>query len=1313
MGVVYLARDPFIEREVAIKLLRAIDDDDAQERFQREIRIAGALSHPNIVRIYDAGAHDGQPFVAMEYVNGQTLAEMIKAGVPLELNRKIEMLLDLADGLGYAHKRGVIHRDIKPSNLIIDDHGALKILDFGIARLSDAGRTSLSAVGTPSYMAPEQILGHTVDARCDLFSFGVVVYELVAYRQPFTGDTEHSVYHRILNTEPSALSEVAPGTPASLDAFIRTALAKQPDHRFQTAKALGDDLRAIRGALTADETLVVARPKARGMGGATPLSHPVLSQTPLSGAPPTAPPAPDARSGSGAQRSPASRRLADLRERQVAAAKDDARRALAEGRPQDAMEAAERALVLDEQDASAHELAELARQAIEREQVQGAIAQAERHLQDGALTLARQVIEHARAQVPGDAGLASLEQRIAQQAHERELAARRAAQLRDAIEQARHWFEQGDLETAAATVDRAIALEPDNSHARDLRAAIEAAQRTRQAEAAWHDAARRACAHARELAGRGAMGEAIAMLGRFSPPHPIVTGLAAELRTREAVLAEDQRRREAEAQRVRQRAQGVEQATRLLAAGDADGVLRVLAELRGAGIVDDEVTAIEHRATDLRLALAQRRRREAVLARGIETARTLLAGGDADAALLAIEQLRADGFTGDVLDGLGREASALHERHERERQQQIERDRQAARLAAGLTEVKAAIARRDPDAALAAIALLRRDGLDGPEFASLEAHARTLQQQVARERQQQIEQQRRDTRLARGVAEIRTAIEKRDADAAAASLALLEREGFSASDLAAHAKQVRALQDQIEKERRDQIERDRRAARLARGIEDARAALRRRDARAAIDALGQLEKEKIDAPELPALKREAKTLEKQLERERREAAAAAAVTAAAGGGLAPGEPRVAAEPWAQPVAAGPSIPKLPLLVGAGVLVALLAIGGVWWALRTPGAPTGTQQAAGELASPAAPTPATAAAGENPVTGSPVAETPTPGDSRADSRPLDDAPPAATTSGAETTAAVTQPGVETEASRLISESARLERRGELRGAAQLLEQARSSASSHPADAGVIAARLRSMVSQARRRADRAREQAEQANAVGNDEFFAAARTMTQAQRAADSNPQQALGQFLDAESGFDRARAAAAGTAGTRPSTTPGQTQAPGQTQTPPGVRPRPEIPREVPPVNAGPTQPPVSTPAKPEEPRPAPAPSGPDTSAEQKQVEAVVRRYFSARSSLNLQEVQQVYPGVPASRERDTLRSIERACETFSEQPTQISVVSVTAQEAIVRSRAKTTCRQRAGGRETDIPEVEVFITLRKNGGVWQISQVNRPDRVR
>lgn len=1378
MGVVYLARDPFIEREVAIKLLRAIDDDDAQERFQREIRIAGALSHPNIVRIYDAGTHDSQPFVAMEYVNGQTLSEVIKAGVPLELDRKIEMLLDLADGLGYAHKRGVIHRDIKPSNLIIDDHGALKILDFGIARLSDAGRTSLSAVGTPSYMAPEQILGETVDARCDLFSFGVVVYEVVAYRQPFTGDTEHSVYHKILNTQPRPLTEVAPGTPPSFDVFMRTALAKRPEERFQTAKALGDELRAIRGALTADETIVVARPKPRSSGSqATPLSgSPLPAATPLSGAPPPPPPTAAGITGT-AQRSPASRRLADLRERQLAAAKDEARRALAEGRPQEAMEAAERALVLDEEDAAAHELAELARQAIERIEARRAIAQAEQHLHDGQLTLARQVVEHARTQAPHDAELAGLDQRLAQMQRDRESAAQRSAQLREAIEHARRSFELGDLDTALASIGRALGVDPENAQARELKTAVEAAQRTRKVEAEWHDAARQACARAREVAGRGQVAEAIGLLDRFTPPHPIVTGLAGELRTRQALLAEEQRRHQLEAQRAQQRARGVEQASRLIAGHDPDGALRVLAELRTAGIFDDELVALEQRATDLRLAVAQQRRRDAMLARGIETARTLLASHDADAALLAIEQLEADGLANDALAALKREALALQERLERDRQQQLDRERRASRLADGLAEVKGALSRRDADAALAALALLRRDGLDVPELkgleataqalkqelarerqqqierdrrasrltagladvrqalgqrdadaalaalgllrrdgfdapdlATLEAEAKALQQQVARERQEQIEQQRRGTRLARGVAEIKNALEKRDADAAAAALALLEREGFGGAELAPHAREVRALQEQIEKERREQIERDRRAARLARGLEDARLALQRRDPKAALDTLAALEKEKIDAPDIAALKKDAKALEKQLARERKEAAASAAATAAASGGLSSGEAAVGTEAWT-PAASGPAGSKLPLLAGAGVLLVAVIGGGIWMATRSsePAAPA-SEPAAQNQAAPAstdgAPGTTTTTPAETAPSTTAATETPAP--------PPSDGAPGDT--GTATTSGTTTAGT-SEVARLIGESVRLEQRGDLRDAARLLGEALRTAPRGSAEASSAGARLRSVVGRARQRAEQARERAEQANAVGNDDFLSAARTATGAQRLADRDPQQAVGQFLDAEAGFDRAREAAA-SASNRPVSQPGTGQQAGPVS--PG-RPTPVIPREVPgeaPPTSPSTPPAGDTRPRPTEPAPTttpvspPVPTGPDP-AEQKAVEATVRRYFSARSSLNLAQVQQVYPGVPANRERDTLRSIERACETFSEEPTQITLVSVTGQEAIVRSRAKTTCRQRAGGRESDIPEVEVFITLRKNGGAWQISQVNRPDRVR
>lgn len=1375
MGVVYLARDPFIQREVAIKLLRSIDDDEAHERFQREIRIAGALSHPNIVRIYDAGAHDGQPFVAMEYVNGQTLAEVIKAGVPLELDRKIEMMLDLADGLGYAHKRGVIHRDIKPSNLIIDEHGALKILDFGIARLSDAGRTSLSAVGTPSYMAPEQILGETVDARCDLFSFGVVVYEVVAYRQPFTGDTEHSVYHRILNAQPRPITEAAPGSPPSLDAFMATALAKRPDERFQTAKALADELRAIRGALTADETIVVARPKGRPAAAApTPLATP---QAPTQG------------SGGTAQRSPASRRLADLRERQSTAAKEDARRALAEGRAQEALEAAERALVLDEQDATAHQLADAARQAIDREEARQAIAQAEQLLLDGQLTRARQVVEHARAQLPHDEALAALEQRVLQAAREREAAARRAAQVREAIEHARRCFEQGDLETAAHSVAEALAVEPGNGEANEVRAAIEAAQRTRQAEAQWHDAARQACARARELSARHAGAEAITLLERFSPPHPIVTGLIAELRNREAVIAEQQRRQQAEARRAQERARGLAEATRLLSARDAVGALRALAELRGAGIVDDEVVGLEQQAADLRLAQAQQRRREAMLARGVETARALVTAGDPDAALLALDQLESDGVAADVLAPLRREAAALQQRQERERQQQIdrerraarladdvarvksaldqrdadaalaalgllrrdgfdapelkslestaqalrqalarerqqqiERDRHAARLAAGIADVRSALQQHDPDAAIAAIVLLSRDGFDTPEVAALEAEARAMQDRLAEQRQQHIAQQRRGARLARGVAEIGDALAKRDADAAAAALSLLERDGFSAEELAPHAREVRALQEQVDAERRAQIERDRRAARLTRGLVEARTALQQRAPSRALEALAALEQEKLESAEIATLKKEAKALEKQLERERKEAAAAAASVSAASGGLSEARPLVATEPWARP-ARGPSTTRLPLLVGAAALVLVVFGGGVWMLVGRGGAPASQgEQNEPITAEPGpsgiagdAPTPASAGTVAQASDTVPTDDrTPEPPASSDVAGPSTAAPTAASAGGSPpapgTTTTTTTSAAASEASRLIGESVRLEARGDYRQAAALLGKVLSSAPGASTEARSANARLRTMTSGARQRATRARDRAEQANAVGNDEYMGAARAFTQGQQLAQREPEQAIGRFLDAEAGFDRARALAASAPPADARPTQPTTQV---AQVPPVVRPVPEIPREVPREPAA--RPAEPAPPKPAAPAPAPptTPATPDTSADQRLVESVVRRYFAARSSLNLTEVQQVYPGVPAGRERDTLRAIDRACETFTEQPSEVSVMSVNAQEAVVRSRAQTTCKQKAGGREVKSPVFEVYITLRKSGAAWQIAQVNRPDQAR
>ena len=191
MGVVYLALDPLIDRLVAIKLLR-VNTAELRNRFLREAVIAGRLHHPNIVSIYDVGEYEEQPFIAMEYVDGETLAEVIRRRAPLALSRKVELLTDLCEGLAYAHRAGLIHRDVKPSNMVVNREGRLKILDFGIARLADSSVTAAgSMVGTPSYMSPEQIEGQPVDKRSDIFSVGIVCYELLVYRRAFDG--EHQV----------------------------------------------------------------------------------------------------------------------------------------------------------------------------------------------------------------------------------------------------------------------------------------------------------------------------------------------------------------------------------------------------------------------------------------------------------------------------------------------------------------------------------------------------------------------------------------------------------------------------------------------------------------------------------------------------------------------------------------------------------------------------------------------------------------------------------------------------------------------------------------------------------------------------------------------------------------------------------------------------------------------------------------------------------------------------------------------------------------------------------------------------------------
>ena len=234
MGSLFLAWDPKLERKIAIKLLRD-DDESLRERFAREARAAARLRHPNIVTIFDVGEHEGQPFIAMEYIQGHTLAEMIHRKTAMPMVQKVELMEALCDGLGFAHKAGIVHRDVKPANLMVDSEGALKILDFGIARATEsAGMTQAGMlIGTLNYMSPEQVNGATVDARSDIFAVGAVCYELLAYKQAFPGGLLAGILNKILTAQYEPLETVAPGVDPELAGIVARALQRDPAARYQ------------------------------------------------------------------------------------------------------------------------------------------------------------------------------------------------------------------------------------------------------------------------------------------------------------------------------------------------------------------------------------------------------------------------------------------------------------------------------------------------------------------------------------------------------------------------------------------------------------------------------------------------------------------------------------------------------------------------------------------------------------------------------------------------------------------------------------------------------------------------------------------------------------------------------------------------------------------------------------------------------------------------------------------------------------------------------------------------------------------------
>ena len=275
MGIVWKAYDTVLRRYVALKLLSSHfrKTKEMQERFLREARAAGAIQHPNIVTVYDLGDAEGQLFIAMELVEGRDLSDIITLREPMALERKLDLVIEVLDGLHFAHQRGVIHRDVKPSNVRVVPDGRVKIMDFGIARLQSADASGSGViVGTPTYMAPEQITNGAITPATDIFSVGCMLYELLSFQKPFEGESVHGVLYQVLTTEPKPLRTVAPSIPAALERVVAKAMAKVPDERYESAGQMQSTLLGIRAALSGAGEETTQRLGIRW----TPLPGPVL-----------------------------------------------------------------------------------------------------------------------------------------------------------------------------------------------------------------------------------------------------------------------------------------------------------------------------------------------------------------------------------------------------------------------------------------------------------------------------------------------------------------------------------------------------------------------------------------------------------------------------------------------------------------------------------------------------------------------------------------------------------------------------------------------------------------------------------------------------------------------------------------------------------------------------------------------------------------------------------------------------------------------------------------------------------------------------
>jgi len=477
MADLYLARDPKIGgRQLVIKMLREnLDTPELRERFTREANVLGSLNHINLVTVFDVGEESGRPFIAMEYVRGETLASLIERRAIRSTVRKLKLVDELCAGLYYAHRAGIIHRDIKPANLMVDEDGVLKILDFGIARKGSSGTRAGTLIGTLNYMAPEQMAGDPVDARSDIFAVGAVFYELLCYHRAFEGELP-GILRKILEVDYAPLTKVVPDLDQDVIGIVETCLQKSPDDRYPNVAAL---------------RLAVGK---------------VL------------------------------RRLEAERQRQIEEHRDASQRAIERQDAKAALEEYERGLALDLDWGPLLELRDQARSWQLAEKVRAHIAAARAHLSAGALAEAAEEVEQALSLDRSAPDAVTLRDAIERARVAKVEAEGRLAKIEGLVARAGALFAKGSHQKALQCVNEVISLDPEHGEAhawkqrieRAIRAQRETEQRKQRLDA-QAAAAKAVVEDAQRRASAGQADDAIRLLEQH-PPHPLVTSALLELR---------------------------------------------------------------------------------------------------------------------------------------------------------------------------------------------------------------------------------------------------------------------------------------------------------------------------------------------------------------------------------------------------------------------------------------------------------------------------------------------------------------------------------------------------------------------------------------------------------------------------------------------------------------------------------------------------------------------------------------------------------------------------------------------------------------